>query len=367
MGIRILGEPVTDLPVEAWASEAGECLMALHCATQPDGGRGQFLEIGEEWFNEIGTAASPRLGELLDACRPPDGVQTACWFQLLGLAADAALDVPALLGRLHATPADELWCLILGGRESPHPDPALLEAIADAGRGQVAALRRRLAPLGRAKRAGRLEAVRLFGDPAGAKAVLTETLERWHEEFFGVRWPALRPPLEREAERARRLGAELGTADLIEQVTNGMEHVAEAAVDRLLLLPTRVGAPWVYRGRHLGTVIYVYPVGEDALASGPDEARRVRLLRVARALSDETRLRTLQRLATDASTLQELADHLGVRKSLMHHHLAVLRSAGLLRVSMGLRYSVRPSAVADLSPLLGAYLGLAPSRKRRRR
>lgn len=366
MGIRILGEPVTDLPVEAWASEAAECLMALHCATQPDAGRGQFLDIGEEWFNEIETTASQRLRELLDSCRPVGGVQTV-WFQLLGLAAGAPLDVPALLDRLRATPADELWSLVLGGRESPHPDPAILEAIAGAGRGQVDQLRRRLARLPRAKRAGRLEAVRLLRDPARAKAILTETLERWHEEFFGARWPALRPVLEREADRARRLGAELGTADLVEQVTNGMEHVAEAALDRLLLLPTRVGAPWVYRGRHLGTVVYVYPVGEEALAASPDEARQARLLRVARALGDETRLRALQRLAGEASTLQELADHLAVGKSLMHHHLAVLRSAGLLRVSLGLRYSVRPGAVADLSPLLGAYLGLAAGRKRRRR
>jgi DNA-binding transcriptional ArsR family regulator len=364
--MRIIDDPVIDVPVDVWASPACECLLALHCATQHDEGRAQQLEIGAEWFNEIRTSASPRLRALLASCRARDGAKTTYWFQLMGLAMDAPLDVPSLLERLRAAPPDDVWRLMLGAHRTVDPDAELLAAIADAGHGRVEPLRRLLARDGRAKSKGFLEVVRLFGDPATAKSVVIETLERWYDEAFRTRWPELQPFLEGAAEHARRLGEELGNADLVEHVTNGMEHVAEAGVDRLLLVPTYVGRPWVYRGRHLRTLVYVYPVGEDVLAVSPQEARQRRLLRVVRALGDETRLRALHRLAEQTSTLQELADALGIRKSLMHHHLAVLRSAGLLRVHLGLRYSLRTSAVGELSLLLGAYLGLATGRPRRR-
>ncbi|MDQ6877159.1 MAG: helix-turn-helix domain-containing protein, partial [Candidatus Dormibacteraeota bacterium] len=53
-------------------------------------------------------------------------------------------------------------------------------------------------------------------------------------------------------------------------------------------------------------------------------------------------------------SLQELADKLGLRKSTVHHHLAELRAAGLLRVPMGTkRYSLRREPLDRFGSLLG--------------
>ena len=75
--------------------------------------------------------------------------------------------------------------------------------------------------------------------------------------------------------------------------------------------------------------------------------------RLACVLSDRSRLVALRLLAERSLTLQELADQLGVRKSTMHHHLAQLRAAGLLRVPYGTKtYSLRREPLRELGGAL---------------
>lgn len=80
-----------------------------------------------------------------------------------------------------------------------------------------------------------------------------------------------------------------------------------------------------------------------------------------KALGDERRLRTLKKLSITDYSLQELADYLGLAKSTMHHHLAILRSAGLVRVRMkgngDMHYSLRRDLIPDTAGLLQGYLG----------
>jgi DNA-binding IclR family transcriptional regulator len=69
-------------------------------------------------------------------------------------------------------------------------------------------------------------------------------------------------------------------------------------------------------------------------------------------------LSMLGALASGEATLQELADRFGLPKSTAHHHLAILRAAGLISVSSGYdrRYRLRREVVPDASRLLEAYL-----------
>lgn len=54
----------------------------------------------------------------------------------------------------------------------------------------------------------------------------------------------------------------------------------------------------------------------------------------------------------------ELAEAFGVAKTTMHHHMIVLRSAGLVSVGIGSkRYRLRSAAVPDVGALLSGYLG----------
>ena len=89
----------------------------------------------------------------------------------------------------------------------------------------------------------------------------------------------------------------------------------------------------------------------------PRESERDLVL-TYRALGDETRLRLLRELAGGDRRLAELVQSLGLWKSTLHGHLAVLRSAGLIRLSLGAekRYGLR-SGLPDLNHLLAEYMG----------
>jgi DNA-binding transcriptional ArsR family regulator len=83
-------------------------------------------------------------------------------------------------------------------------------------------------------------------------------------------------------------------------------------------------------------------------------------VRLSKALGDEKRLRILRALADGEKTLMELADTFGVAKTTMHHHMIILRSAGLVTVGVGSkRYRLRHETVPDVGALLSGYLGAA--------
>ena len=100
-------------------------------------------------------------------------------------------------------------------------------------------------------------------------------------------------------------------------------------------------------------------------------------MRLSKALGDEKRLRILRALAEGEKTLMELAEMFGVAKTTMHHHMIVLRSAGLVAVGVGRSATGSGTeTVPDVGALLSGYLGAAtgpsaasrsPARPRRRR
>jgi DNA-binding transcriptional ArsR family regulator len=246
---------------------------------------------------------------------------------------------------------------LLGLHGRHDPPPGLRAALLAAGHGETEALAAQVDPMNVEWVS---EVVRMFGgDAERAKATVLETVRRWHSEVFEEQWTELGPIIERDADATRRLAGELSAGELYERTTRGGEYVQQVGIDRLLMVPTYLGRPWVLQGRQRSTLMVCYPVSEETLAPSVEEARLGRILRLSKAIGDESRLRTLRRLADSPSSLQELADHFGVPKSSMHHHIAALRAAGLLRLRMAdKRYGPRPEAVNELATLLGDYLGV---------
>lgn len=83
---------------------------------------------------------------------------------------------------------------------------------------------------------------------------------------------------------------------------------------------------------------------------------RRRLARCCHALSDDTRLRILERLSAGERCVCELTAALGAGQSRLSFHLKVLKEAGLVRDRRDGRwmyYSVNPRAVAEVGELLG--------------
>jgi DNA-binding transcriptional ArsR family regulator len=79
------------------------------------------------------------------------------------------------------------------------------------------------------------------------------------------------------------------------------------------------------------------------------------------------RLRILHALADGELTASEIADRLGVERTSLHHHLGILRSAGLVTIRDdgvgGWRFTRRADGVGDVGAALSAYLGSPGARR----
>ncbi len=100
-----------------------------------------------------------------------------------------------------------------------------------------------------------------------------------------------------------------------------------------------------------------YPVSDRTLASDPD-APPGWLVKLHKALGDEKRLKILRRLAGGDATLVELSTELDTAKSTLHHHMMLLRAAGLIRVHVGddKRYSLRDETLPEAATYLNHYI-----------
>ncbi|MBW2471479.1 MAG: helix-turn-helix transcriptional regulator, partial [Deltaproteobacteria bacterium] len=103
----------------------------------------------------------------------------------------------------------------------------------------------------------------------------------------------------------------------------------------------------------------------DEFVDTDPEAPPSWLVNTYKALSDERRLRILRRLAEGDTSLEELTEMLGLSKSTVHHHISILRGAGLVRVNLshdeGYKhkqriYSLRDQALGDATGSLDTYL-----------
>jgi DNA-binding transcriptional ArsR family regulator len=108
------------------------------------------------------------------------------------------------------------------------------------------------------------------------------------------------------------------------------------------------------------TGVFLCSVADEAFEDDPAAPPR-RLVKLAAALGDETRLRILRVLVGQELTASEIADQLGVERTSLHHHLGILRSAGLLKIrddgSRGWRFSRAGDNAGDLAAALSDYLG----------
>jgi DNA-binding transcriptional ArsR family regulator len=190
---------------------------------------------------------------------------------------------------------------------------------------------------------------------ATVKERLLDLVQGWYDEIFREQELHLLPILERESEAKRALQA-MHTPEQVIEICTGWEYLPEPGIQRVVLIPSYVTRPVNGEAEYGQTRLFFYPVAEGslpALAGAPP----AHLLRLAKALGDERRLRLLKMLANGSYTLQELADTFGVAKSTIHHHLLQLRSVGLVRMRRSdNRFSLRSYPIDHLGEWIRTYL-----------
>jgi DNA-binding transcriptional ArsR family regulator len=361
MEAAMAAAPVLDLTtrrraftVEIDASPAYELIVSLFGWTSP--GCRSILEIGPDWFDERRKEASPELGTLLDVFADTGKMLEG----LVGMLHQASPvhDVGALFALLEAADPEELWATLAGAYEHGHRvlvGPDQIRAAA----GDPAARRRLGAILASDIDCGGPGMARIATtEPAEVKRQVIELLRRWHDEVLAGHLGTAAPVLERDARAKRALATTLPPERLVEAATDGVSYIAEPGISRVVLIPHVAMRPWVLISEYDRTKIFAYPVAAESLAAALDDPP-LRLVALCKALAEEQRLRIIRRLGEGPMSLQQIADHLGLAKSTAHHHVVMLRAAGLVRVELGAdkEYSLRADPVSDVSALLQAYIG----------
>ena len=116
-------------------------------------------------------------------------------------------------------------------------------------------------------------------------------------------------------------------------------------------MPTVALRPIIVPAELRDTAVFLCSVADEALDIDPLAPPR-RLIKTAAALGDELRLRILRVLQGEELSASEIAERMAVERTSLHHHLGILRWAGLLTIrdegERGWRYALREDVIAGL-------------------
>ena len=147
-------------------------------------------------------------------------------------------------------------------------------------------------------------------------------LKAWNEQYF-QRLDDISEKLERDAEDKIN---KLKTQSEEDVVLEASRFIIETnAVQSVCLIPAIHIHPMSLVDQLKDTLYITYPVNrtKDELAN---------LLRITKALGDEKRLKILQFLSHGSSTFTDIVSEIGMAKGNIHHHLSILRGAGLVNI-----------------------------------
>lgn len=319
-------------------------------------------EVGEAWFENIRTSCTQELLEgLADLTVQAESVRgwLDSWSHLSGMVYDspAPKDVPAFLAYLESLEPLEIRLYWLGYYERRVRKITPLDVILQAAEGDEEALEQFFKTALPHSSVAQERVRRLITcDGEAMKSTVVRLLWEWYEQVFRPQEEEIRAILERDIEAKRRLQATHSPEKLVELATNGLIYGPEAGVRKIVLIPSFLGRPWNDTPAYQDVKLYIYPVADTSVMLDRS-VPPAQLVRLYQALADERRLRILKLLKARSYSLQEISDEFGVAKSTMHHHLALLRTAGLVRIRDDEKqYSLRQEKLATVSKLLEDFL-----------
>jgi DNA-binding transcriptional ArsR family regulator len=170
--------------------------------------------------------------------------------------------------------------------------------------------------------------------------------------------PRVLAGLAADAEEKRALAAKLSPYELVEAATGGLVLEPSSSRHLVVLVPQYHNRPWNIHSTLTGVKLIFYPA--DVLPTPPGEPP-VTLLRLTRAIADESRLRILHHLAGGGRhTFTDLLRYTGLAKSTVHQHMMILRASKLVRAHEAAdgstSYSLRANEIDSLGDHLRAFL-----------
>jgi len=338
--------------VEIDASEAAELLLSIATIVVED--EQDTYELGAARIEEIRAAVPP---ELLGQAAELLPEKSAALLLGLVYTTPKPRTASAFLEHLATIDPVELRLHLLGYYMRGHhvADP---ETIRRAAQGDDEAISELLAAAAEYADPEKCESLQLAirRDPADSKRALLELLSGWYEHVLPSMAPADPTLAERDAEAKRELVKSVPPEQVVERLAPGIQWVPGPEIDRVVLFPAYSPRPWVYMSEYKRVKIFCYPITLDAASTAPGDPAS--LVRIYKALGDESRLKLLKRLQDGPISLTDAAQEVGLAKSTTHHHLAILRQAGFVLIQEGDdTYKLRPDLRPEPGALLQQYLG----------
>ncbi|WP_078430013.1 ArsR/SmtB family transcription factor [Alkalihalobacterium alkalinitrilicum] len=191
--------------------------------------------------------------------------------------------------------------------------------------------------------------------PPDVKDVIPLLIE-WYNTYFTTIDEKIFNNLRESVQSAKKALKKKTVSQVVEELTNGIIPPKESSRE-IVLIPQYHYSPTVLHDKTVSQRIYFYPVDAMPNAAGSPS---ILLMRKLRALTDENRLKILKYLAKGDRTFSDIQKHIGLAKSTVHHHLIVLRSAGLLSLvvyeSQPDQYRFREDGYTGLENLLTDFI-----------
>lgn len=316
--------------------------------------RTDTYDLGEEWFEDFRSHLSDETRQLLTRAGRGE-----VWIAVLSLLPEESDNgtVDSFISFISDYDPVELRFRLLMLHDII-PDESR-ELAADAAEGDADALEAILALPGFEEHSHIAESIRrLFAlTPIETRDLLVAAMTGVQTDIFSKFEAEFRPALERDITARRSMSRRLSPTRLVEVTTNGISIEDSGYVRPIFLVPSVVGRPWVVFTESREHLVMCYPVADEYLDADPDAPPQW-LIKTYKALGDERRLRVLRRLSKGPAALAELTDEMGGSKSTLHHHLMLLRAAGLVRVTLGSEkeYSLRADVFPETAAVLQAYI-----------
>jgi DNA-binding transcriptional ArsR family regulator len=314
-----LTAPPRQLRVRIDRSPAYDFLACLFLLERYD--RGLDFEVSAEWVARARRALGADLRADLALCFPKAG-RSLGLVGLLEHTPDASIRV--FIKNVASTPPEVLLELMLAEALADRQARPLLRAAVG---GSSPAIETFLAATH--SEVDRAALRRLVGlPPSEAKARLVRLLRESYTKIYAPEEAVVLPLLERDVESLTKRAVTLNPSDLVEQATGGFVVGPDAVQNGVVLAPTYFFRPYNLATAYHGVRVFIYPIQTSPERDAPPPD----LVRLYKALGDETRLKILRLLGTREMYLQELAKALGVSHVTVLHHLYVLRAAHLVQV-----------------------------------